>query len=93
MADQKGPAFTVGCYEWTFYAGDYFAATSQPISGQPFLDVVPLRYCFDRWLLLLILTLTRWLLLVLLLLPVAATFSPFCLYILFFCRGRAHSLI
>jgi 5-hydroxyisourate hydrolase-like protein (transthyretin family) len=39
----KGVAFAVGTYEWTFFAGDYFAATAQPMGGQPFLDVIPLR--------------------------------------------------
>ena len=41
----KGAAFTTGVYEWTFFAGDYFAAKAVPSAGQPFLDVVPLR-CF-----------------------------------------------
>jgi 5-hydroxyisourate hydrolase-like protein (transthyretin family) len=33
----------VGTYEWTFYAGDYFAGAVLPLSGTPFLDVIPLR--------------------------------------------------
>lgn len=44
-----GKEFTCGVYEWTFYVGDYFA--SQGInftSGQPFLDVVPLRFGIDN---------------------------------------------
>lgn len=44
----KGAAFAVGCYEWTFYAGDYFAASALPTGGQPFLDVIPLRFGIDN---------------------------------------------
>ena len=34
----KGKDFMVGTYEWTFYAGDYFASRGTFTSGQPFLD-------------------------------------------------------
>ena len=44
----KGEAFQAGIYEWTFYAGDYFAANCLPIAGQPFLDIVPLRFGIDN---------------------------------------------
>mmetsp|Transcript_17459 Transcript_17459/g.40146 ORF Transcript_17459/g.40146 Transcript_17459/m.40146 type:complete len:155 (-) Transcript_17459:367-831(-) len=44
----KGAAFTTGVYEWTFFAGDYFAAKAVPSAGQPFLDVVPLRFGIDN---------------------------------------------
>ena len=44
----KGETFQTGIYEWTFYAGDYFAANGLPIAGQPFLDIVPLRFGIDN---------------------------------------------
>lgn len=43
-----GPAFTVGTYEWEFHVGDYFASQGTPVSGTPFLDVVPLRFGIDN---------------------------------------------
>lgn len=48
----NGPAlkddnFIVGVYEWTFFAGDYFARSNTKISGMPFLDVIPLRFGID----------------------------------------------
>eukprot|EP00934_Nitzschia_sp_Nitz4_P006837 Nitzschia sp. Nitz4//scaffold57_size113557//66106//67079//NITZ4_003996-RA/size113557-augustus-gene-0.181-mRNA-1//-1//CDS//3329554861//6827//frame0 len=44
----KGEDFMVGTYEWTFYAGDYFASQGTFTSGQPFLDVIPLRFGIDN---------------------------------------------
>eukprot|EP00550_Attheya_septentrionalis_P001330 CAMPEP_0198289422 /NCGR_PEP_ID=MMETSP1449-20131203/7600_1 /TAXON_ID=420275 /ORGANISM="Attheya septentrionalis, Strain CCMP2084" /LENGTH=308 /DNA_ID=CAMNT_0043987739 /DNA_START=46 /DNA_END=972 /DNA_ORIENTATION=- len=44
----KGVDFQVGVYEWTFFAGDYFARIGTPTSGTPFLDVVPLRFGIDN---------------------------------------------
>lgn len=44
----KGKDFMVGTYEWTFYAGDYFASKGTFTSGQPFLDVIPLRFGIDN---------------------------------------------
>lgn len=44
----KGKDFLVGIYEWTFYAGDYFASKGTYTSGQPFLDVIPLRFGIDN---------------------------------------------
>jgi 2-oxo-4-hydroxy-4-carboxy-5-ureidoimidazoline decarboxylase len=44
----KGKEFMVGTYEWTFYAGDYFASRGTFTSGQPFLDVIPLRFGIDN---------------------------------------------
>ncbi|KAL3900154.1 MAG: hypothetical protein SGARI_006303 [Bacillariaceae sp.] len=43
-----GKEFTVGTYEWTFYAGDYFASKGTYTSGTPFLDVIPLRFGIDN---------------------------------------------
>lgn len=43
----KDDEFIVGIYEWTFYAGDYFARSNTKISGMPFLDVIPLRFGID----------------------------------------------
>lgn len=50
---EGGPAlkkenFIVGTYEWTFYAGDYFASKGQAMNGTPFLDVIPLRFGIDN---------------------------------------------
>jgi hydroxyisourate hydrolase len=46
---QGGMEFTTGVYEWTFYVGDYFASKGLSFtSGQPFLDVVPLRFGIDN---------------------------------------------
>jgi hydroxyisourate hydrolase len=47
---QGGKEFTTGVYEWTFYVGDYFASMGMHsfTSGQPFLDVVPLRFGIDN---------------------------------------------
>lgn len=36
----KGEAFVAGTYEWTFFAGDYFAACGLPTAGTPFLNEV-----------------------------------------------------
>jgi hydroxyisourate hydrolase len=44
----KGADFQVGVYEWTFFAGDYFARIGTPTSGTPFLDIVPLRFGIDN---------------------------------------------
>jgi 5-hydroxyisourate hydrolase-like protein (transthyretin family) len=43
-----GKEFTVGTYEWTFYAGDYFASKGTYTTGTPFLDVIPLRFGIDN---------------------------------------------
>jgi len=43
-----GTEFLVGTYEWTFYAGDYFASKGTCTSGTPFLDVVPIRFGIDN---------------------------------------------
>jgi hydroxyisourate hydrolase len=43
-----GAEMTVGVYEWTFYAGDYFASKGTFTAGQPFLDVVPIRFGIDN---------------------------------------------
>lgn len=44
----KGKDFRVGTYEWTFYAGDYFARKGTYTTGTPFLDVIPLRFGIDN---------------------------------------------
>ena len=44
----KGSDFIVGTYEWTFFAGDYFASKGTFISGTPFLDEIPLRFGIDN---------------------------------------------
>lgn len=44
----KGKDFQVGEYEWTFYAGDYFASMGTYISGQPFLNTIPIRFGIDN---------------------------------------------
>lgn len=44
----KGKDFSVGIYEWAFYAGDYFASKGTFTAGQPFLDVIPLRFGIDN---------------------------------------------
>ena len=44
----KGESFQAGTYCWNFYAGDYFAANCLPISGQPFLDMIPLHFGIDN---------------------------------------------
>lgn len=43
----KGEEFIVGTYEWTFYAGDYFARKNAKTSGVPFLNEIPLRFGID----------------------------------------------
>ena len=43
-----GASFTVGLYEFTFYAGDYFASKGTFTSGTPFLDVIPIRFGIDN---------------------------------------------
>lgn len=43
----KGEEFIVGTYEWTFYAGDYFARRNAKTSGVPFLNEIPLRFGID----------------------------------------------
>jgi 2-oxo-4-hydroxy-4-carboxy-5-ureidoimidazoline decarboxylase len=43
-----GKEFTVGIYEWTFFAGDYFASMGTFTSGTPFLDTIPLRFGIDN---------------------------------------------
>ena len=43
-----GAEFTVGTYEWIFYAGDYFASKGTYTPGNPFLDVIPLRFGIDN---------------------------------------------
>jgi hydroxyisourate hydrolase len=47
---QGGKEFTPGVYEWTFYVGEYFASKGGMsfTAGQPFLDVVPLRFGIDN---------------------------------------------
>lgn len=37
-----------GVYEWVFQVGDYFARSSVRTEGQPFLDMVPLRFGIDN---------------------------------------------
>jgi 2-oxo-4-hydroxy-4-carboxy-5-ureidoimidazoline decarboxylase len=44
----KGENFTVGTYEWIFYAGDYFASQGTSTAGTPFIDEVPLRFGIDN---------------------------------------------
>lgn len=44
---QGGTGFLVGTYEWTFFAGDYFASKGTYTSGTPFLDAVPIRFGID----------------------------------------------
>ncbi|HET7412361.1 MAG TPA: hydroxyisourate hydrolase [Pararhizobium sp.] len=39
-----GPAFEAGVYELTFHAGDYLRAAGADLPGQPFLDVIPIRF-------------------------------------------------
>jgi hydroxyisourate hydrolase len=43
-----GSSFTVGVYEFKFYAGDYFASKGTYTSGTPFLDVIPIRFGIDN---------------------------------------------
>ena len=43
-----GAAMTVGVYEWTFFAGDYFASKGNFTTGMPFLDQVPIRFGIDN---------------------------------------------
>lgn len=43
----KEDEFLVGTYEWTFYAGEYFARKNTNTPGVPFLDVIPLRFGID----------------------------------------------
>mmetsp|Transcript_10869 Transcript_10869/g.20321 ORF Transcript_10869/g.20321 Transcript_10869/m.20321 type:complete len:306 (+) Transcript_10869:131-1048(+) len=43
----KGDDFIVGTYEWTFFAGDYFARKNAITAGVPFLDEIPLRFGID----------------------------------------------
>lgn len=43
-----GKEFTVGTYEWTFSAGDYFASKGTFTAGTPFLDEIPLRFGIDN---------------------------------------------
>lgn len=43
-----GAEMTVGTYEWTFFVGDYFASKGTYTTGQPFLDVVPIRFGIDN---------------------------------------------
>ena len=47
---QGGKEFITGVYEWTFYVGDYFASKGMHsfTPGQPFLDLVPLRFGIDN---------------------------------------------
>jgi 2-oxo-4-hydroxy-4-carboxy-5-ureidoimidazoline decarboxylase len=40
----KGEDHIEGVYEWTFDAGEYFAAVGVPTAGTPFLDEVPIRF-------------------------------------------------
>jgi len=47
-----GPAlkekdFIVGTYEWTFFAGDYFARKNAKTAGVPFINEIPLRFGID----------------------------------------------
>lgn len=44
----QGEAFSPGVYEWIFHVGDYFARGGVHTDGQPFLDVVPLRFGIDN---------------------------------------------
>eukprot|EP00536_Pseudo-nitzschia_multiseries_P018293 jgi/Psemu1/248642/estExt_Genewise1.C_23570003 len=44
----KGGDFVVGTYQWDFYAGDYFAGRGNAMNGNPFLDVIPLRFGIDN---------------------------------------------
>ncbi|MFN3971447.1 MAG: hydroxyisourate hydrolase [Gemmobacter sp.] len=39
-----GKAFTTGCYELVFCAGDYLRATGQADAGVLFLDSIPIRF-------------------------------------------------
>lgn len=43
----KGDDFIVGTYEWTFFAGDYFARKNATTSGVPFVNDIPLRFGID----------------------------------------------
>lgn len=43
-----GTEFTVGVYEFTFYAADYFASKGTFTSGTPFLDTIPIRFGIDN---------------------------------------------
>jgi len=40
----EGADFQVGSYELMFHAGDYLAASGQPLPEPKFLDVIPLRF-------------------------------------------------
>eukprot|EP00536_Pseudo-nitzschia_multiseries_P013580 jgi/Psemu1/212078/e_gw1.589.12.1 len=44
----KGEDFTVGTYQWDFYAADYFVGRGNFMNGTPFLDVIPLRFGIDN---------------------------------------------
>lgn len=43
----KDDDFIVGTYEWTFFAGDYFARKNTKTTGVPFLNDIPLRFGID----------------------------------------------
>lgn len=40
----SGEPLRVGTYELQFHVGDYFRSSGVPLSSQPFLDVVPVRF-------------------------------------------------
>jgi 2-oxo-4-hydroxy-4-carboxy-5-ureidoimidazoline decarboxylase len=40
----SGEPLRVGTYELQFHIGDYFRASGVPLSSQPFIDVVPIRF-------------------------------------------------
>jgi len=40
----EGADFQIGSYELVFHAGDYLAASGQPLPEPKFLDVIPLRF-------------------------------------------------
>lgn len=43
-----GAEMIPGVYEWTFFVADYFASQGTYTTGQPFLDVIPLRFGIDN---------------------------------------------
>jgi hydroxyisourate hydrolase len=44
----EGAAFEPGNYEWTFFAGTYFARVGTSMAGTPFLNEVPIRFGIDN---------------------------------------------
>jgi 2-oxo-4-hydroxy-4-carboxy-5-ureidoimidazoline decarboxylase len=48
LALKRGKEFMAGTYEWTFFAGNYFASKGTFTAGTPFFDKIPLRFGIDN---------------------------------------------